>query len=80
MTLLIQLIDMYSLIVFAVVISSWIQVPQNNFAVQWLNRLTEPILEHIRRLLPPVGGLDFSPMILLVGLQLLKSFLSGPIG
>ena len=80
MTLLIQLIDMYSLIVFAVVISSWIQVPQNNLVVQWLNRLTEPILERIRRLLPPVGGLDFSPMILLVGLQILKSFLYGPTG
>ena len=37
--------------------------------------LTEPVLEPIRNLLPPMGGLDFSPMVLLMGLQVLRGFL-----
>jgi YggT family protein len=33
--------------------------------------LTEPVLTPIRRVLPSVGGLDFSPMVLLLGVRLL---------
>ena len=41
----------------------------------FVRKLTEPLLDPIRRVVPPVGGLDFSPMILLVGLQILKGLL-----
>jgi YggT family protein len=40
--------------------------------VTLLSRLTEPALAPIRRVLPPIGGLDLSPMVLLLALQLLK--------
>jgi YggT family protein len=40
-----------------------------------LYRLTEPALAPIRRALPPMGGLDLSPMVLLLALQLLKRLL-----
>ena len=35
--------------------------------------VTEPVLGPLRRALPSMGGLDFSPMVLLIGLQMLKS-------
>jgi len=38
-----------------------------------LNRLTDPILRPIRRLIPPMGGLDLSPMIVLLIIFLLQS-------
>ena len=38
-----------------------------------LNRLTDPILKPIRRLIPPMGGLDLSPMIVLLIIFLLQS-------
>ena len=44
----------------------------SNPIVQFVHALTEPALAPIKRLVPPVGGLDFSPMVLLIGLQLLK--------
>lgn len=72
--ILIQLIDMYSLVVFVAVILSWVQVPRNNPVSQFVHSLTEPLLDPIRRALPVMGGLDFSPMILLIGLQILKGF------
>jgi YggT family protein len=38
-------------------------------------RLTEPVLEPIRKVMPAIGGLDLSPMVLLFALQLLKRLL-----
>ena len=37
----------------------------------WLYKVTEPVLAPIRRTLPPMGGLDLSPMLLLIALQIL---------
>ena len=39
----------------------------------WLYKMTEPVLAPIRRTLPPMGGLDLSPMLLLIALQFLAS-------
>ncbi|MDQ6748604.1 MAG: YggT family protein [Candidatus Dormibacteraeota bacterium] len=39
--------------------------------------VTEPILSPVRRILPPMGGLDFSPLVLIIGLQLLNGFIAG---
>jgi YggT family protein len=73
--ILARLIDLYTLVVFVAVIASWMQLPPNNQLVQIVRQLTEPALAPIRKLLPPAGGLDFSPMILILGLQLLKGML-----
>lgn len=35
----------------------------------FLNRVTEPVLEPVRRILPSLGGVDFSPMVALLGIQ-----------
>ena len=73
--ILIKIIDLYSLIVFVAVILSWFQLPYDNPAVRFANSLTEPLLQPIRRVLPTMGRMDFSPIVLLVGLQMLKGFL-----
>ena len=65
--ILIKIIDLYSLIVFVAVILSWFQLPYDNPVVQIVNRLTEPLLQPIRRVLPTMGRMDFSPIVLLVG-------------
>jgi len=75
--ILLQLIDLYSLIVVVAVVVSWLQLPFNNPIVQFLSALTEPALDPIRRVLPPAGGLDFSPLLLLVIIRLLRSFVAG---
>ncbi|MDA7982063.1 MAG: YggT family protein [Alphaproteobacteria bacterium] len=41
----------------------------------FLNGLIEPVLRPVHRVLPPVGGLDFSPLILLIALHALRLFL-----
>jgi YggT family protein len=37
-----------------------------------LNRITEPALSRIRKILPPLGGLDLSPLVLLIALQFVQ--------
>jgi YggT family protein len=63
----------YSALIFAYVILSWIQVP---YALNWLQRflydVCEPYIKIFRRLLPPVGPLDLSPVIAIVALYLLR--------
>ena len=66
-------INAYSLVVLVRVIVSWIQLPPDNPIVYYSRMLTEPFLEPIRKLLPSSGGLDFSPLILL----LLLRFIAG---
>jgi YggT family protein len=43
--------------------------------IQILSQVMEPLLTPIRKLVPPMGGLDFSPLILIIGLQILGSIL-----
>ena len=73
--LLATLIDLYTLVVLGAVVISWVQVPPDHPAAQFVRTLTEPVLAPIRRVLPPMGGLDFSPMVLLIGLQLVRRML-----
>jgi YggT family protein len=61
----------YVLILFAYILLSWFKLPYS----PWLNRLqrflfdvSEPYLRIFRRLLPPFGGLDLSPMIAIFAL------------
>jgi YggT family protein len=52
----------------------------NQFLVQVyrsINSLLEPVLGPIRRLMPNTGAIDFSPLVLIVGLQILLIVLSG---
>jgi YggT family protein len=72
MALIVTLIDFYSLVVLGAVIMSWLPVSRRNPLAATLYGLTEPVLAPIRRALPPMGGIDLSPMVLLIGLQLLK--------
>ena len=75
MTMLFQVIDLYSLVVLAAVILSWVPTSRGNPLAAIVFALTEPVLAPIRRVLPPMGGLDLSPMLLLIGLQFLKRLL-----
>lgn len=69
------LIDGYSLVVLASVILSWIRLDPDNPIVRVVEALTEPVLAPIRKVLPDLGGIDFSPMILLLGLRFVRNLL-----
>ena len=75
MRLFTTLVDLYSLVVLMAVVMSWIGVDWRNPLAKIIYSLTEPVLAPIRRVLPVVGGLDFSPMVVLLALRALRRLL-----
>ena len=75
MRLIVTLIDLYSFVMLAAVVMSWVRADRRHPFVQLVYNLTEPAIAPIRRVVPPMGGLDFSPMILLLALRLLRGLL-----
>ena len=84
---LIQLIDrligIYIWIVLIAVILSWLVAfqiinlrhPFINQVVGFIYMLTEPLFSFVRRFLPPLGGFDLSPIVVLLGLYFLRDLL-----
>lgn len=72
MSVLALALDAYSLVVLVAVVCSWINLPPDHPVVTFTSRLTEPVLAPIRRVLPSMGGMDFSPMLLLFALRFVK--------
>ena len=75
--LLIQLIDLYTVVILAAVILSWIRLSPDNPVAKIVHILTEPVLAPARQIIPSFGGLDISPMLVLVALQVIRSALVG---
>jgi YggT family protein len=69
--LIMLLLDIYTWIIIAAALISWVNLSPYHPVVRTLRRLTEPVLAPIRRLLPPwkTWGLDFSPMIVIALIQ-----------
>jgi len=90
--LLIEILEIYKWIVIAAVIVSWLTAfnvinVHNNFVragLRILLALTEPVFRQVRRVIPPVSGLDLSPIIVFVVIWFLQysitwaSFRYGP--
>lgn len=82
--LLLTIIDLYWWVVIAMAVMSWLiafdVVNTRSQAVYslWnaLNALTEPVLRPIRNVLPSFGGLDISPVVLLLALSFLKDLVA----
>lgn len=78
-SILSMIVYLYTLIVVLEVGLGWLIaleiVNASNEAAQklsvLLSRFTEPAYKHLRKYIPPVGGIDMSPLILIIGVQLI---------
>ncbi|MGL4811612.1 MAG: YggT family protein [Beijerinckiaceae bacterium] len=78
---LLIVLQMYSYVVIAAVVMSWLIAfnvinTRNQFVSMIVNaiyQLTEPVLAPIRRRMPQMGGLDLSPIVLLLGIFFLQN-------
>jgi YggT family protein len=73
------LINVFVFAIFARAILSWLNPGTFNAASNLLYSLTEPLLATCRRMVPDLGGIDLSPLIVLVGLQLAKMLIIPPL-
>ena len=70
-------IFLYAIIIQAIL--SWVNPGSYNPAASLLHSFTAPILRPVQRFIPPIGGLDLSPMVAIIGLILLKMLLIPPL-
>lgn len=74
--MLVQLfVQLYSLVILARVLMSWVNIDPYSPLAHIIFNLTEPVLAPIRNLLPQTAGLDFSPIIAMVLLQIVGQML-----
>ena len=65
----------YIWIIIARAVISWVNADPYNPVVRFLHQVTDPLLNRIRRFVPVMGGFDLSPMVLILGVIFLQSFL-----
>jgi YggT family protein len=70
---------LYQFAVFIYVLLSWVQTDEFSAVGRLLADLCEPLLRPLRRTLPSLGGLDLSPLVLLILLQVLRMVVNGRI-
>lgn len=73
------LLNVFLVAILIQVVLSWVSPGTYNPVTSLLYKLTEPLLAPARRLLPPISGLDLSPLLVLIALQLVKLLLVAPI-
>lgn len=86
--ILMMILDIVWFIIIVHVIMSWLinfqvlNLHQQLVAQIWygLNRLVEPIYRPVRRILPPMSGLDLAPLVVLIGIYALRIVLANNVG
>jgi YggT family protein len=60
---------------FIRILLSWFRVAEDNFLVQILFNITNPILLPFQKIIPPVGMIDFSPIAAFIALEIVRELL-----
>ena len=78
--LLCQILNFYVLIIFFRIVLSWFPLRPGGIVFtinQWLFRATEPLMGRARRILPPMGQFDLSPIVVIIFLELVRKLILG---
>ncbi len=73
--LLIYVLYAFIIVMLVRVVFSWVSPYPTNAVTRLAYQITEPVLAPIRRMLPPMSGIDLSPMVVMLGAWLLISIL-----
>ena len=76
------LLNTYTFVLFGYIILSWVMQgnynPQLMMISQLLGSLAKPVLQPVQKVIPPIAGLDLSPIFVLIALQAFASMLASP--
>lgn len=76
---LLFIVNIYYYAIIASIIMSFVMMFSGNMnphpLLQLIWQLTEPVMGPIRKIIPPMGGLDFSPIFIFIAIQLVQNFL-----
>ena len=74
------LVKIYFFAILAMIILSWVSPGGNSPIVYLLYQLTEPVMAPFRKLIPPMGGLDLSPILVFVAINIIQIVLANLAG
>jgi YggT family protein len=63
------MLQLYSMLIFIRILMSWVPLDPRNPFVETIGQITDPYLNIFRRIIPPVGMMDFSPIVALLVLS-----------
>ncbi|MCF6148108.1 MAG: YggT family protein [Candidatus Kuenenia sp.] len=67
-----RIISLYEIVLIIRIVLSWVPHNPYNQAIQFLYKITEPVLSPVRRYIPTFRGIDFSPIVVFIGLGFIK--------
>ncbi|MFN3568228.1 MAG: YggT family protein [Caldimicrobium sp.] len=77
---LLRIIDLalsiYIVLIIARALLSWITLPSYHPVITLIYKVTEPVLKPFRKLIPPVGGIDVSPLVVIFLIYFLQELLA----
>jgi YggT family protein len=73
--LILLVLNIYFFSFIIMVVISWVAPHTHNPAISLISSITEPVLRPIRKVIPPLGGLDFSVMIAMLGILIIQILL-----
>lgn len=77
LSVFVTIFNIYFVAMIATIILSWVAPGSYHPAAVLIHQVVEPVMAPFRRLLPPMGGIDFSPMIAFLALNVVKILFSG---
>ena len=66
------LVNIYFFALLAMIILSWVAPGSNHPAIHLLYQITEPVMAPFRKALPPMGGMDFSPILVFILINVIQ--------
>ncbi len=63
---------LYMLLILFRWAAPWLQIDVNTPRLRWISKLTDPLINAIRRLLPPMGPMDFGPLVALLAVWIVR--------
>jgi YggT family protein len=77
LSVLVTMFNIYFVAMIAMIILSWVAPGSYHPAAVLIQQVVDPVMKPFRRLLPPMSGIDFSPMIAFLALNVVKILFSG---
>lgn len=68
-------LTLYMYVIIARAVMSWFNPNPYNSVVRFIYQITDPVLEQVRRFIPPIGGLDLSPVVVIFIILFIDRFL-----
>lgn len=74
------LLDIYFYALIGSIILSWVAPQSSHPGAMLIYQITEPVMSPVRNILPPMGGLDLSPIFVFIGINVLEIMVMGTLG